>query len=203
MKPLIYPTRCSPECASLQRMNARHFTALAGKMRRNNDLGQFVFDFRSFKLVFQAFHAHVIGTRINIDKINLRTASTGHNWRLPQRCSDSSTANPPAQAPQGEAGNVQRAGGAVDRHGVPCSAVIGNGLLEGRDFRPLGQPARAQCFHHGKHVPAVYRLSPVRNHRRVGLKILPHMELIQNLLVDPVHEFLRKLPEPVEQPFFL
>ncbi|TVS00510.1 MAG: hypothetical protein EA406_00460 [Rhodospirillales bacterium] len=43
-----------------------------------------------------------------------------------------------------EADEVQRAGGAVDRHGMGRPAVIRHRLLEAGDRRTLGEPIRTQ-----------------------------------------------------------
>ena len=132
-------------------------------MHRNHNLGQIAGLFRLCQLFRQAVHTQVVGARINIHKIHFRTAvqgaiGTGH---------ECDGAGPHPIAPphtQRKAGNVQCTRCAVDRHGMPDAAVVGDGLFEGGNNSSLGEEVRAQDIYHSLDVNFRDVLATVGNH---------------------------------------
>src|SRR6186713_16654 len=144
-------------------MNGLHLTRLPAQVNGNDNFRQFsiflcIDQFRS-----ESLNTHVVSAWVDVDKINIspaisRAIGTGNkgNGRGPYRITD-----PHAER---KAGNVKRAGRAVDGRSVPNAAIVGNRLLESGHNRALRQELRMQNIHYRLDVIFGNILPPIWNH---------------------------------------
>ncbi len=127
-------------------MDRLHVAGLAGQVHRYDHLRQAPVSLRGRQLAFQGGGAEIGRLAIDIDEIDVGAAIAGAVGRGDEadRAGPDQVAGTDAER---QAGNVKRAGGAVDGDRVCRAAVIGNRRLEARHDRALRQPIRAQDFH--------------------------------------------------------
>jgi len=135
-----------PQC-----MDGCHLAGLAAQVHRHHHLGQPALAGGDFKFVSQCLHRHVVAARVDVDEVHVGAAVAGAVGRCQEgdRRGPQHITRPQAE---GHAGDVQRAGGAVDRHAVAGTGQLGDALFKCRNRRPLGQEVRPQHCHHGGDV---------------------------------------------------
>ena len=123
--------------------DGRQVAGLASEVYRDHHLGQPALALCLFQLDGQGRGVEVVGVRVDVDEVHPGAAITPAIGG-----GDEGVGGGPQPVarpqPQGQAGEVQGAGGGVDRYAVGGATVGGDRLLEPRHRWALGEEIRAQ-----------------------------------------------------------